>query len=112
MLPTFISRPVLNPADATDQQIKDALNRLPVAWNVTTETIPATDTTGTAILATLSWPSASRLSGYSYGMDGKSNHLAAALALLAEHGSDPVALLDAESTEDGYRFTFGPEGLD
>ena len=112
MLPTFVSRSVLNPADATDQQIKDALNQLPVAWNVTTETIPATDTTGTAILATLSWPSASRLSGYSYGMNGKGNHLAAALALLAEHGSDPVALLDAESTEDGYRFTFGLTGLD
>lgn len=111
MLPTFISRPVLNPAEATDQQIRDALNSLPFAWTVTTETIPATDTTGTAILATLSWPSASRLSGYNYGLDGKGNHLAAALALLAEHGSDPVALLDAESTDDGYRFTFGPEGL-
>ena len=49
MFPTFISRPILNPADATDQQIKEALNQLPVAWNVTTKTIPATDTAGTAI---------------------------------------------------------------
>ena len=45
-------------------------------------------------------------------MDGKGNHLAAALALLAEPGSDSVALLDAETTEEGYRFTFGPDGLD
>ena len=112
MLPTFISRPVLNPAEASDRQIRDALNSLPSVWTVTTETIPATDTTGTSILATLSWPSSSRLSGYSYGLDGKGNHLAAALALLAEHGSGSVALLDAESTDDGYRFTFGPEGLD
>ena len=112
MLPTFISRPVLNPADATDAEIREAVAKLPFAWNVTTKTIPATDISGTAILATLSWPDCSRLSGYNYGLDGKANHLAAALALLAEHGSDPVALLDAESTEHGYRFTFGPDGLD
>ena len=112
MLPTFISRPVLSPAEVTDQQIREALNSLPFTWTITTKTIPATDTEGTAILAVLSWPDSSRLSGYNYGLDGKGNHLAAALALLAEGGSDPVALLDAESTPDGYRFTFGPDGLD
>jgi hypothetical protein len=108
---TFISRPVLDPASATDEQIADALRYSPGSCTVETKTYPATDTEGTSILASLNYPSSSRLSGYDYGLNGTENHLAAALQLLAYQEFDAVALLDVESTKEGYRFIFGPENL-
>jgi hypothetical protein len=51
------------------------------------------------------------LSGYNYGLNGTENHLAAALQLLAYQEFKAVALLDVESTKEGYRFIFGPENL-
>ena len=111
---TFISRSVLVPALATDKQIVDAVRNCPVCHTVETKTYAATDTEGTSILASLNCPSSSRLSGYNYGLNGVENHLAAALQLLAYQNMaqfDTVALLDVESTKEGYRFIFGPENL-
>ena len=108
---TFISRSVLVPALATDEQIADAVRNCPVCHTVETKTYPATDTEGTSILASLNYPSSSRLSGYNYALNGAENHLAAALQLLAYQKFDAVALLDVESTKEGYRFIFGPENL-
>ena len=108
---TFISRSVLVPALATDEQIVSAIRNCPVCHTVETKTYSATDTEGTSILASLNCPSSSRLSGYNYALNGTENHLAAALQLLAHQQFDSVALLDVESTKEGYRFIFGPENL-
>jgi hypothetical protein len=102
---------VLVPALATDAQIVDAVRNCPVCHTVETKTYAATNTEGTSILASLNYPSSSRLSGYNYGLNGTENHLAAALQLLAYQEFNAVALLDVESTDEGYRFIFGPENL-
>ena len=108
---TFISRSVLVPALATDEQIVDAVRNCPVCHIVETDTIAATDTEGTRIRATLKFPLSFKTCGYNYALNGTENHLAAALQLLAYQQFDAVALLDVESTKEGYRFIFGPENL-
>lgn len=92
---TFISRPVL----------------IPGSFTVETKTYPATDTEGTRIRATLKFPLSFKTCGYNYALNGTENHLAAALELLAYQKFDAVALLDVESTKEGYRFIFRPENL-
>ena len=98
---------ILNPATADAKEISEALKRCPHAWIVTTEHLAATDTEGTMVRAWLHWPSASYLCGYRYDLGANGNHLAAALALLANNSSDPVELLSMEDISGGYRFTFG-----
>jgi len=106
--------PILKPGTDNATEIRWALQRCPLAWVVTTEHLAATDTEGTMVRAWLHWPSASYLCGYRHDLGANGNHLAAALALLANHGSDPVQLLSVDDISGGYRFTFGrlPDTVD
>lgn len=112
MLPTFISRPILDTAEADSEAIKRALAACPLGWSVTTEHVSATDTEGTKISARLHYPSAVAVVVYDHSMGAQGNHLSAALEVLARHEIVSVALLNVDDIAGGYRFTFGPEGLD
>ena len=111
-LPTFVRRPLLDPATASASDLAAALGGCPDAWTVTTSHIPATDTEGTRIGASLHYPEAFTRCGYDHSMGAQANHLSAALEVLARQEIGGVALLAVEDIEGGWRFTFGPVGLD
>ena len=111
-LPTFVRRPLLDPETAGASDLAAALAVCPESWTVTTAHIPATDTEGTRIAAILQYPIAQKTCGYDHSMGAQANHLSAALDVLAYQEIGGVALLAVADIEGGWRFTFGPDGLE